>query len=205
MYSLRVNCFPLWIIDVPPCKVGFPGSTSGKEPACQRRRHKRWGVWFLGRGDPLEEGMATNHSVLPEESHGQGSLAGYSPCVHVCSVISVVSSSFDPMYCSPPGSSVHGIFQARITGLIAMPSPWDLPDPGIEPECPVSCPLHCRWILYCWATRESELQSIASQRVGHYWSDSMHAPCKVVQYPGSFGFFCSFFKKYLSWNIICRP
>ena len=27
---------------------------------------------------------------------------------------SVVSDSSDPMDCSPPGSSVHGIFQARI-------------------------------------------------------------------------------------------
>ena len=205
MYSLRVNCFPLWIIDAPPCKVGFPGSTGDKEPARQCRRHKRWGFWFLGWGDPLEEGMATNYSFLPEESHGQGSLAGYSPCVHMCLVISVVSGSFDPMYCSPSGSSLHGIFQARITGLVAMPSPGDLPDPGIEPECPVSSPLRCRWILYCWATRVSGLQPIGSQRVGQDWSDSVHAPCKVVQYPGSFGFFCSFFKKYLSWNIIHRP
>ena len=27
---------------------------------------------------------------------------------------SVVSNSSDPMDCSPPGSSVHGIFQARV-------------------------------------------------------------------------------------------
>ena len=41
----------------------------------------------------------------------------------------------DPMYCSPPASSVHGIFQAR-SGL-PFPSPGDLPNPGIEPSCPV--------------------------------------------------------------------
>ena len=34
---------------------------------------------FLGRGDPLEEGMATSPVFLPGESHGQRSLAGYSP------------------------------------------------------------------------------------------------------------------------------
>ena len=40
----------------------------------------------------------------------------------------------DPMDCSPPGSSVHRILQARILEWIAMPStPGDLPDPGIEP------------------------------------------------------------------------
>ena len=29
----------------------------------------------------------------------------------------------DPMDCSPPGSSVHGILQARILEWVAMPSP----------------------------------------------------------------------------------
>ena len=33
---------------------------------------------------------------------------------------SVVSDSFDPMDCSPPGSSVHGILQARILESIAI-------------------------------------------------------------------------------------
>ena len=44
----------------------------------------------------------------------------------------------DPMDCSPPGSSVHGILQARILKWVAMPSFRDLPDPGIEPISPVS-------------------------------------------------------------------
>ena len=44
-------------------------------------------------------------------------------------------------YGSTPGSSVHGILQARILEGIAMPSPppGDLPDPGIEPKSHVSC------------------------------------------------------------------
>ena len=44
-------------------------------------------------------------------------------------------SLWDPMDHSPPGSTVHGILQARILELF--PSPADLPDPGIE-TC-VSC------------------------------------------------------------------
>ena len=40
---------------------------------------------------------------------------------------------WDPIDCSPPGSSVHGISQARILEFLAIPSPWDLPNPGIEP------------------------------------------------------------------------
>jgi len=35
-----------------------------------------------------------------------------------------------------PGSSVHGIIQARIPEWVAMPSPEDLPDPGIKPATP---------------------------------------------------------------------
>ena len=42
----------------------------------------------------------------------------------------------NPMGCSPPGSSVHGILQARILEWVAFPSPGDLPDPGIESESP---------------------------------------------------------------------
>ena len=34
---------------------------------------------------------------------------------------SVVSNSVTPVDCSPPGSSVHGIFQARILEWIAKP------------------------------------------------------------------------------------
>ena len=37
--------------------MGFPGGTSGKEPAWQCRRHKRLGF------NPLEEGRAT-HFIL---------------------------------------------------------------------------------------------------------------------------------------------
>ena len=40
------------------------------------------------------------------------------------------------MDCSLPGSSVHGIFQAIVLEWVAIPSPGDLPDPGIEPGSP---------------------------------------------------------------------
>ena len=38
----------------------------------------------------------------------------------------------DPMDCSPPGSSVHGILQARIVEWLPCSPPGDLPDPGIK-------------------------------------------------------------------------
>ena len=43
-----------------------------------------------------------------------------------------------PMDCSLPGSSVHGIIQARILEWVAIPSSRDLANPGIKPESIVS-------------------------------------------------------------------
>ena len=37
---------------------------SGKEPACQHRRLKRFRFHPWGQEDPLEEGMATHYSIL---------------------------------------------------------------------------------------------------------------------------------------------
>ena len=35
---------------------------------------------------------------------------------------SVVSNSSDPMDCSPPGSSIHGVFQARVLEWVPLVS-----------------------------------------------------------------------------------
>ena len=47
-------------------------------------------------------------------------------CLTVCS----------PMDCSPPGSSVHGIFQARILEWVAISFSRGSPNQGIEPRSP---------------------------------------------------------------------
>ena len=59
--------------------MGFPGSTSGKEPSCQSRTHNKTQVQLLGQEDPLEQGMATHSRILTGEFHRQRSLEGYSP------------------------------------------------------------------------------------------------------------------------------
>ena len=46
----------------------------------------------------------------------------------------------DPMGCSPPGSSVHGILQARILEWVAMPSSRESSPPSGQTR--VSCLLH---------------------------------------------------------------
>ena len=50
-------------------------------------------------------------------------------CVCMCSAISLC----DPMDCGPPGSSVHGILQARILEWVAILTSRGLPGPEIEP------------------------------------------------------------------------
>ena len=73
-----------------------------------------------------------------------------------------------PMACIPPDSCVHGILQAKILEWV-LPSPGDLPHSGVEPvifptqgsnpclPC-LLCLLHCRQILYLWATGETQIR-----------------------------------------------
>ena len=42
------------------------------------------------------------------------------------------------LFGTPPGSSVHGILQARILQWVAIPPPGVLADPGIKPMSPES-------------------------------------------------------------------
>ena len=42
----------------------------------------------------------------------------------------------DPIDCSPPGSSVHGILQAKILEWIAISHSRVSSAPGIDPTCP---------------------------------------------------------------------
>ena len=53
--------------------------TSGKEPACQCRRRKRCGFDAWVRKIPWRKAQQFTPGFLLGESHGQRSLAGYSP------------------------------------------------------------------------------------------------------------------------------
>ena len=54
----------------------------------------------------------------------------------VCLVTQLCLTLCDPMDYTPPGSSVHGILQARYWNGLPFPSPGELPNPGIEPRPP---------------------------------------------------------------------
>ena len=69
-------------------------------------------------------------SLEDEERSGQ-------PSEFVCVLVAQSCPTLcDPMDCSPLGSSVHGIFQARIMEWVAISFFRDLPDPGIVPRSP---------------------------------------------------------------------
>ena len=59
--------------------MGFPAGASGKEPACQCRKHKRSRFHPWVRKIPWRRKWLPTPVFLPGKSHGQRSLAGYSP------------------------------------------------------------------------------------------------------------------------------
>ena len=59
-------------------------------------------------------------------------MAFFSIVVVCCLALSRVWLFQNLTDCSPPGSSVHGILQARTLEWVAMCSPGDLPHPEIE-------------------------------------------------------------------------
>ena len=77
-----------------------------------------------------------------------------------CSVSAVVDSLshilvfFDPMDCSTPGSSVHGISWQEYWSGLPFPSLEELHDSGIEPLSPVWAGGYFNY----WATREASAQ-----------------------------------------------
>ena len=74
--------------------------------------------------------------------------------VGVCSVVQLCLTLCDPVDCRPPGSSVHGIFQARILEWVAISYPRGSSRPRDQTR--ISC-VSCigKWILYHCTTWES--------------------------------------------------
>ena len=58
---------------------GLPRWHSGKESTCQCRRHRRYGFDQWVGEIPWKKKQQLTPVFLPEKSHGQRSLAGYSP------------------------------------------------------------------------------------------------------------------------------
>ena len=71
--------FPRSILEINLRTLGFPGGTSGKEPACQWRRQKRLGFYPWVGKMPWRRKWQPTPVFLPGKSHGQKTLVGYSP------------------------------------------------------------------------------------------------------------------------------
>ena len=82
-----------------------------------------------------------------------------------CLVAQLCLTLCDPMDSSPPGSSVHGILQARVLEWVPLPSPGDLPSPGIEPVSSASPSLHFTASL-------------------HFTTRTPGTPHKILKHPG---------------------
>ena len=73
----KINASNYFIINI--IAGGFPGGSSGKEPTCQCRRHRRLGFDLWVGKIPWRKAWQPTPIFLLGESHGQKSLADYSP------------------------------------------------------------------------------------------------------------------------------
>ena len=92
-----------------------------KNPPAMRETQEKKQVPSLDQEYPLEEGMSTER-VTESETTERLSTAQYLlyvVCMHA-SLLQSCLTLYDPMDCSPPGSSVHGILHARILEWVAI-------------------------------------------------------------------------------------
>ena len=97
-------------------------------------------------------------------------------CVPCCScfVVKVYLTLCDPMDCSLPGASVHGILQARILEWVAISFSRESSRP--RDQICISC--IGRWILYHRATREVQFsRSVVSDSLRPHESQHARPPC----------------------------
>ena len=90
--------------------------------------------WFHGdrsKGIMGKIGNTKEHKEISGDDEIILILMSVYMCVCVC-VYSFMPNSLWPIDRSPSGSSVHGIFQARILEWLPLLTPGNLPDPGIK-------------------------------------------------------------------------
>ena len=122
-----------------------------------------------------------------------------------CAVLSRFSRVWlhNPMECSLPGSSAHGILQAKILEWVAVSSSGDLPDPGIKLTSLTSPAL-----LYHSTTWEAPLLVRWSSYIAHlmltatFWDGAFVLSFYFIFY---YYFFCTFILNRLencaSWEV----
>ena len=158
--SQAVLCIAPWL-PVVHCKTGFEGCYLGqltspsvvKEVRTGGFRAKRSGfdclVWKARKGSQKYQSFPTQRE--PKMSHWGRKLKN--PWEFSVSH-SVVSTLCDPMNCSLPGSSVHGILKARILVWVAIP----FSRASSQPRDQTCIPCIAGGFFTIWATREAGLR-----------------------------------------------
>ena len=121
-------------------------------------------VQFLGQKDPLEESITTHSSVLAwgipwtEKPGGLQSAAAATKSLQSCLTLC------DPMDCSLPGCSIHGILQARTLEWVAISfsSAWKW-------KVKVKSLSHVRLLVTPWTAAYQAPPSMGFSRQ-EYWS-----------------------------------
>ena len=99
-----------------PCKANGPPQCGWTSPSLNR----------------TEGGGRSQHAWLPQLGIlWDSTYVRYPACMHAKSIQLCLTLN-DPMDCSPPGSSVHGILQARILEWVAMPFSRGSSPPGMK-------------------------------------------------------------------------
>ena len=99
-------------------------------------------------------------------------------CMHTKS-LQLCPTQWHCMDCSRPGSSVHGILQARILQWVAMPSSGDLPEPGIELRSLVSSLAGGFFtISTTWKPNDREWDLPKTETIAWFFDVSTHPPAQ---------------------------
>ena len=120
----------------PGCSQGYPLGGGKARGSGHRRGSSGWSrcaTWKLVASPPcapLTRALAwhlevTGHAQLPCSAPHSSlvySKHPWDPCASASDNSLVVSDACDPMGCSPPGSSAHGILQARTLEWFAISS-----------------------------------------------------------------------------------
>ena len=88
------------------------------------------------------------------------------------------------MNCSPPGSSVHGILQARILEWVVIPFSRGSSRPRDQTR--VSCIARVKWILYClshWGSPINHINRLKKENHLIVWTDERENAFDKTQYP----------------------
>ena len=108
----------------------------------QRKGAELWNSMYKGPG-AMEKDEAQGRTLAGCQMYPGGSKEPLCMCLLSQSCLTLCN----PMDYSPPGSFVHGIFQARILTWVAMPSSRGSSRPR-DQTCCLLCPLHGRQVPY---------------------------------------------------------